>query len=82
MLTQVEILNEIFTLPVSEQYEIVEKIKDSVGQTNRNVQRELSVEEKLAIVKSLGGSLKMKNPPMTREEEREIIYEHLSEKYK
>lgn len=82
MLTQVEILNEIFTLPVSEQYEIVEKIKDSIGQTNGNVQRELSVEEKLAIVKSLGGSLKMKNPPMTREEEREIIYEHLSEKYK
>ena len=82
MLTQVEILNEIFTLPVSEQYEIVEKIKDSIGQTNGNVQRELSVEEKLAVVKSLGGSLKMKNPPMTREEEREIIYEHLSEKYK
>ncbi len=82
MLTQTEILNEIFTLPVSEQCEIVEKVSDNIGRKNGNAEKELSVEEKLAIVKRLGGSLKMKNPPMTREEEREIIYEHLSEKYK
>lgn len=82
MLTQTEILNEIFTLTVSEQREIVEKVSDNLGRKNGNAEKELSVEEKLAIVKRLGGSLKMKNPPMTREEEREIIYEHLSEKYK
>ena len=82
MLTQTEILNEIFTLTVSEQREIVEKVSDNIGRKNGDAEKELSVEEKLAIVKRLGGSLKMKNPPMTREEEREIIYEHLSEKYK
>ena len=82
MLTQQEILNEVFTLPISEQREIAEKIEDNIKQSNGNTKIELSVEERLAIVKSLAGSLKMENPPMTKEEEREIIYEHLSEKYK
>lgn len=80
MLTQNEILNEVFTLPVSEQREIASKIEKNIKQSHETT-TELSVDEKMKIVKSLAGSLRMKNPPMTREEEREIIYEHLSEKY-
>lgn len=44
--------------------------------------RELTVEERLAIVESLSGSLKMENPPKTKDEERELYYEYLAEKYK
>jgi len=44
--------------------------------------RELTVEEKMAVVESLAGSIKMDNPPMTKEEVREIYYEHLAEKHK
>jgi hypothetical protein len=82
MLTQKEILNEVFTLPISEQREIVERIEENIKQSNGQAKDNLSTEEKSAIVKSLAGSLKMKNPPMTKEEDREVIYEYLSEKYK
>ncbi|HLA95362.1 MAG TPA: hypothetical protein VK612_06555 [Pyrinomonadaceae bacterium] len=44
--------------------------------------RKLTVEERLAIVESLAGSIKMNKPPMTKEEEREFYYERLAEKYK
>jgi len=43
---------------------------------------ELSIEERMVIVESLAGSLKMDNPPMTKEETRGVYYEHLSEKHK
>lgn len=43
---------------------------------------ELTIEERLAVVESLAGSIKMENPPMTKEEEREFYYGHLAEKYK
>lgn len=82
MLTQQEILKEIFTLPPSEQREIVEKIENHIEQNNGKENQQLSVDEKMEIVQSLAGSLKMENPPMTKEEVRERIYEHLSEKYK
>ena len=45
-------------------------------------ERELTIEERLAVVESLAGSVKMKNPPMTKEEEREFVYQRRSEKYK
>ena len=44
--------------------------------------RELTVEERLAVVESLAGSVKMENPPMTKEEEREFVYQRRAEKYK
>ncbi len=44
--------------------------------------RELTVEERLAVVESLAGSIKMENPPMTKDEEREFYYERLAEKHK
>ena len=87
MMTQQEIINQIISFPIFEQFEIIEKIqqniKQNLQQKNGNtVKKELSVEEKLAIVENLGGALKMENPPMTKSEERKIIEEHLSEKYK
>ena len=45
-------------------------------------ERELTIEERLAVVESLAGSVKMKNPPMTKEEEREFVNKRRSEKYK
>ena len=42
----------------------------------------LSIDERVAIARSLSGSLKMKNPPMTKEETREMYHEFLSEKHK
>jgi len=88
MMTQQEIFQEAVSLSFKEQAELIEKIgrdlKQSISENgdNKAKEKELSVEERMAIVKSLAGSLKMENPPMTKEEDREIIYEYLSEKYK
>lgn len=82
MLTQQEILKEVFTLTPSEQREIAKKIENHIEQTNGKEDKKLSVDEKKAAYLRLRGALKMENPPMTKEEVREVIYEYLSEKYK
>jgi type III secretion system FlhB-like substrate exporter len=88
MLTQQEIYREAIALPYDEQKELVEKLSQNLKRENgenRNKEsdkKELSIEERKAIVERLAGSLKMENPPMTKEETREMYYEHLSEKYK
>lgn len=83
MMTQKEIIKQIEAFPIFEQFEIIEKIQRNIKRNlqKQKEQKNLSVEEKLAIVESLGGALKMKNPPMSKEEERQIIEEHLLEKY-
>lgn len=90
MLTQQEILKEIFTLPPSEQREIAGKISRNADQLTEKdadetdkFRRELSVDERVAIALSLSGCLKPEAgyTPMTKEEEREIIEEYLAEKY-
>lgn len=82
MLTQQEILKEVFTLPPSEQREIVRKIENNIEKTNGKEIEKTAVDKKKAAYLRLRGALKVKNPPMTKEEVREVIYEHLSEKYK
>ena len=85
MLTQQEIYREAVALPYNEQKELVEKLSQNLKRENGengNVENELSIEERTKIVESLAGTFKMENPPMTKEEEREFIYERLSEKYK
>jgi len=88
MLTQQEIFQEAITLPYKEQAELIEKISENLKHgiaengNEKTKEKELSISERMAIVKSLAGSLKMENPPMTKEETREIYYERLSEKYK
>ncbi len=84
---QIELIEQIIHLPIAERIEIIEKVSRSVRedlQKNGNTQdeKELSIEERMAIVEDLAGCLKMENPPMTKEETREMYYEHLSEKYK
>ena len=92
MLTPKEILNEVFTLPVAEQREIVVKIQSNVNekflnQTNdfdgSKADRKLTVQERVAITQSLSGCLKPegKYVPMTKAEDRELIEEYLLEKY-
>ena len=92
MLTQKEILNEVFTLPIAEQSEIVVKIQNNINEKFQDktndcneieANRELTVEERIAITKSLSGCLKPegKYVPMTKEEDRELIEEYLLEKY-
>ena len=90
MLIQQEILTGIFTLPISEQREIVEKIQENIGRENEpggfnddEFDRELTIDERIAITKNLAGCLKPegKYTPMTKAEERELIEEYLLEKY-
>ncbi len=90
MLTQQEILKEIFTLPPSEQREIADKITrnaENLSESNLdetdNFRRELSIDERIAIARNLSGCLKPESgyTPMTKEEERELIEEYLAEKY-
>ena len=84
-MTQQQLVQEFKTYPKAQKSVIIRQLlrifEEDLEETTQNGD-ELSIEERKAIVKSLAGSLKMENPPMTREEEREIIYEHLSEKYK
>jgi hypothetical protein len=81
-MTQQQMLQEFKTYPkaikaviIREMLQVFEKDLEEIEQN------EHSVEERLAIVESLAGSLKMENPPMTREGERKIIEDYLMEKY-
>lgn len=90
MLTQKEILNKVFSLPIAEQREIVEKIQEKIHQENESDDftedgfgSELTINERIAITKNLAGCLKPegKYTPMTKAEERELIEEYLLQKY-
>ncbi len=83
---QIELIEQIIHLPIAERVEIIERVSRSVREdlkeNDKQQDDELSVEERITIVEDLAGCFKMENPPMTKEEEREMYYEHLSEKYK
>jgi hypothetical protein len=80
---QTEIIEQIIRLPIPERIEIIEKISRSVREDLReNNTEQDSLDERKAAYLRLRGALKMENPPMTKEEVREIYSEHLSEKYK
>ncbi len=84
MMTQQEIFREVVSLPYREQAELIEKISRNLKQgiaengNQKTEDKELSTAERIAIVESLAGSLKMENPTMTKEEDREVIYQYLS----
>lgn len=44
-------------------------------------QNELSAKQKLSLVESLSGSLKMQNMPMNKDDDRKLIADYLTEKY-
>ncbi len=79
-----EIIKQIIAFPLSEQFEIIREVQQNIKQSlqKQKGEMELSKAEKLAIVESLDSSLKMKKPPMNKQEEREIIENRLAEKYK
>ncbi len=84
-MTQQQIVQEFKTYPKAQKSVIIRqllRIFEEDLEENPPNEDAPSIEERLRLVKSLAGSLKMENPPMTREQEREIIFEHLSEKYK
>jgi hypothetical protein len=86
MLTQQEIIREILAFPIAEQFEIVEKIQHNIKKNFRpqiSDKKELTVEEKRAIVESLAGIAKVegKTAP-TDEEVKEDYANYLAEKYK
>jgi len=89
MMTQQEIFREVVSLPFKEQAELVEKIGRSLKQSiaengdNKIEEKELSIEERMAIVESLAGcaAVEGKTPP-TDEEVKEDYINYLVEKYK
>lgn len=84
-MTQQQIVQEFKTYPKAQKSVIIRqllRIFEEDLEENPPNEDAPSIEERLRLVKSLAGSLKMENPPMTKEQEREIIFEHLSEKYK
>ena len=84
-MTQQQLVQEFKSYPKAKKSVVVSELlrilADDLEETSRN-DDELSIEERVAIVESLAGSLKMENPPMTKEDTREMYYEYLSEKYK
>lgn len=83
-MTHQEIIKQIIAFPVSEQFEIIEEIQRNIKENFQlqSKKSNLSNEEKLAIVESLGGSLKMTNPPMDRDEEKSFVEDYLTEKHR
>lgn len=89
MMTQQEIFREVVSLPFKEQAELVEKIgrnlKQSIAENGdkKAKEKELSIEERKAIVDQLRGiaAVEGKTPP-TDEEVKEDYINYLSEKYK
>jgi hypothetical protein len=86
MLTQQEIIREILTFPIIEQFEIVEKIQDNIKKNLKpqtSEDKKLTVEEKRAIVESLAGIARVEGKPApTDEEVKEDYANYLAEKYK
>lgn len=83
-MTHQEIIKQIIAFPVSEQFEIIEEVQRNIKENFQlqSKKNNLSNEEKLAIVKSLDGSLKMENPPMSKDEEKSFVEDYLTEKHK
>ncbi len=85
-MTQQQIVQEFRSYPKAQKSIVIRQLlrifADDLEETSQQNGNELSIEERTAIVESLAGSLKMENPPMTKEETREMYYEHLSEKHK
>lgn len=83
-MTRQELIKEFKGYPASIQSELLRELR-SVYDSNLTAERsrkkkELSVEARHALVKSLSGSVKMKHPPMTKKEVRDLYYGRLNEK--
>ena len=85
-MTSQEIVREILTLPIFEQFEVIEKIQFNLKQNLKAqtaAKQKLSVKEKLAIVENLAGIGKPDGKPAPTDEEiKEDYTKYLAEKYK
>ena len=85
-MTQQQFVQEFKSYPKTQKSIVISQLlrilADDLEETPSANGNKFSIVERTAIVESLAGSLKMENPPMTKEETREMYYEHLSEKYK
>ena len=85
-MTQQQFVQEFKSYPKAQKSVVISQLlrilADDLEETSQPKSSEFTIEERKAAVESLAGSLKMENPPMTKEETREMYYEHLSEKYK
>ena len=91
MISQKELILEISKLPVPLQRELIDKVSRNLDAFAENgypeenkFQRELTKQERIALAKSLSGTFKPEKGyvPTTKEEDREIYYEHIMEKYR
>ncbi len=86
MRTQQEIINEVMAFPIFQQFEIVEKIQHNIKRSIKPQvieAQELSIEEKIAIVESLGGIAKVDGKLAPNDGKvKEDYSNYLSEKYK
>jgi len=80
---QAELIKQIIHLPLAERIEIIERISRSVREDllANGVEESDLAKRKVAYLR-LRGSIKLENPPMTKEAVREDYYSHLAEKYK
>jgi len=85
-MTQQQFVQEFKSYPKAQKSIVISQLlrifADDLEETSRQDGNELSIEERKAAVERLRGVAKMENPPMTKEETREMYYEHLAEKYK
>ena len=96
-MTQQQFIEEIKQLSVAERLALIETIKRSLREESGTDAEEMTtseeafrksfapqgaVEIKSENVRRLYGILKFENPPMTREEERELMTDYLMEKYR
>ncbi len=84
-MTQQQLFQEFKSYPKAQKSVVIRRLlrmfEEDLEKETQN-DEELSVDEKMAIVEKLGGSLKMENPPMTKKEVRDLITEAKAEKYK
>ena len=85
-MTQQQFIQEFKSYPKAEKTIVISQLlrilADDLEEVPPQNGSELSIEERKAAVERLRGIAKMENPPMTKEETREMYYEHLAEKYK
>ncbi len=83
-MTQQQFIQEFKNYPQNQKSVVIKKLLQIYEEDRQKSANgdEVSADEKKAAYRRLRGALKMENPPMTKEEVREIYYEHLVEKHK
>lgn len=85
-MTQQEIIREFSQFPRPVKSAVLRRLlqvfEDDLNNEDKSPKKALTKEERISIVKSLNGSIKMDNPPMTKEEVRDAYYGSKPEKFK